>query len=92
MVCSVWFAGVYLLLVILLNMQISVISDAYAEFNEKQDLFIYQQQAELNRECMLVLGTQPLKYIFYDLIGMKDDLDCIIISSQIKDDEDQTET
>ena len=41
---------------------------------------------------MLVLGTQPLKYIFYDLIGMKDDLDCIIISSQIKDDEDQTET
>ena len=56
-VCVVWFVGVYLLLVILLNMQISVISDAYTEFNDKQKLFIYQQQAELNKECMLVLGT-----------------------------------
>jgi hypothetical protein len=41
---------------------------------------------------MLVIGTQPLKYVFYNFMGMKDVLDCIIISSQIKDGEDQTET
>ena len=63
-VMLLWVTGLYLLLVILLNMLISIVSEAYAEFSEHKPLYIFRQQAEMNRECNLILSSFPANLIF----------------------------
>ena len=80
MIILIWIVGVVLLLVFLLNLQISILSDAYSEYSQKREMYTFKQQAQMNRECNLVLGSFPLKYFF----GTRKDVDCIIISSAKK--------
>lgn len=81
-VILLWIAGLYLLLVILLNMLISIVSEAYSEFSEHKPLYTFRQQAEMNRECNLILSSFPANLVFNKL-GMDDDLDCIVLSSAV---------
>lgn len=75
-----WLFNIVLLLIILLNMLISIVGVAYNDYYSQQHLFTYRLQAEMNKECNLILSSFPVN-IFLRNLGMKDDLDCIIISS-----------
>ena len=81
-----WLFNIVLLLIILLNMLISIVGVAYNDYYAKTDLFTFRLQAEMNKECNLILASFPMN-IFLRNLGMKDDLDCIIISSEIQEDE-----
>ena len=67
-------------------MLISIVGVAYNDYYAKTDLFTFRLQAEMNKECNLILASFPMN-IFLRNLGMKDDLDCIIISSEIHEDE-----
>lgn len=77
MIIFIWIVGIVLLLVFFLNLQISILSDAYAEYSNLKEIYTFQQQAVMNKECNLVLGSFPLNYIF----DTSSDVDCIILSS-----------
>jgi len=77
MILFIWMVGIVLLLVFLLNLNISILGDAFSEYSNLKEQYTFKQQAVMNKECNLVLGSFPLKLFF----GTSRFVDCIIISS-----------